>query len=141
MNPYVETRLEEWAAWSVMRMDGFYGIGGSQFSYDEPLPGHERGYFTVPANARCMETEEAVAWLRMERCRAADCIRLHYRDHPGWSALVKAEFMGFNTPRTFWREVNRGHGLLLTYFIDRALGIFPQLEEIRENKRLERLFA
>jgi hypothetical protein len=139
MSAYIEQRLHEWAAWSRMRIDGFYGTGGTQFSYDEPML-VTLGYFSGPVNARCLETEEAVGWLRLEERRLAACVCLHYRDHAGWSALIKAEFLGVST-RTFWRYVDKSHALLLEYLIDRALGIFAQTEDVRIARRASRVFA
>lgn len=134
MIPYIQTRLLEWAEWSAMRVDGFYGIGGGGFAYDEPMPSSQRGYIKGAASERCMETEEGVAWLRLESWQLGDCIVVHYRDHPSWSAAMQAELLRIGL-RTYWRRLETGHGLLLGYFLDRACGLMPQTEELRLARR------
>ena len=132
MIPYIDTRLQEWAEWSRMRLDGFYGIGASQFFYDEPMPGGT-GYVRLPSNDRCLQTEEGVAWLGMENRLARDCVVVRYRAHPGWSQPMQAQLVRVSE-RTFRRRIELAHALLLAYFIDRAFGLVPQTEELRLRK-------
>lgn len=136
MIAYVNGRMQEWAEWSYMRMDGFYGIGGGGFYYDEPMPTRERGYLKLPSSERCLETELAVAWLRvLERPRLGELVVLHYRDHPSWSAAIRADFLSINL-RTYWRRMETAHAMLLCYFFDRAYGLVPpQVEALRLERR------
>ena len=129
---YVATRCLEWAEWSQMREDGL-GRRVSQFGYTEPLP---RGQWNgaPPVSARCIETEACVALLRLEKRILGDCIVLHYRTHPSWSAQMQADFMGLGL-RTYWRRLEAAHSELLGHFLDRAAGLVPQTEQLRLQKR------
>lgn len=137
MIPYIANRLQEWAEWSRMRMDGYYGMGGGGFAYDEPMPTQDRGMFKMHSSLRCIETEEGVAWLRLENVRIGDCVICHYRDRATWSAQLQADFLGLNL-RTYWRRLETAHGLLLGYFLDRAVGLLPQTEGLRLDQRKRR---
>lgn len=117
-----------------MRVDGHYRVGGAGFGYDEPMPGRERGYLKVPSSERCLETEEGVAWLRAENWSMGNCVLVHYRDHPAWSAVIQADFLGLSL-RTYWRRLEDSHALLLGYFLDRAVGLVPQTEGLRIERR------
>lgn len=129
MITYCATRLLEWAQWSRARMDGFYGIGGAQFDYEEPMP-REAGHYASTIDPRCMETEEAVAWLKFAGRRIQGAVLVHYRDHPQWSADMQAELLRVSKSG-FWRLLHTADLLLLEYFFDREFGCVPQLEELR----------
>lgn len=133
MIPYISTRLLEWAEWSRMRIDGFYGASGSgQYDYEERVCA--RAAHAPPANLRCLETEEGVAWLRLESPRLASCVTLHYRDHPEYSGDMQAEVLRISRT-TLWRYLDKSHWLLLGYFFDRAAGLCPQTEDLRLTRR------
>jgi hypothetical protein len=132
--PYIQARLIDWAEWSRMRSDGFYGIGGGKgFAYKEPMPVLDRGYYKRFSSERCLETEEGVSWLGLDEYRVQVCILTHYRDHPEWSAAIQADFLRMSL-RTYWRRLETGHALLLGYFLDRAVGLMPQTEQLRLDK-------
>jgi hypothetical protein len=126
---YIDNRLQEWATWSVMRLEGCYGIAGIQFAYDEPMPGVGRGY-TMPSNVRCLMTEEAVAWLRQRYRGQGEAVIVHYRAHPAWSAAMQAEVLGVSV-RTLWRRLEAAHEELVWYFLGREFGPAPQVEAMR----------
>ena len=130
MIPYIDERLREWATWSCMRLDGYYGIGGSQFDYEDHPHGVTSAVRKRPVDWRCIETEEGVAWLRLENRGIGDCVLIHYRDHPEWSAEIQAHFLRMSL-RTYWRRLETANGLLLGYFLDRAVGLMPQTEALR----------
>lgn len=134
MIPYIDERMREWAEWSRMRIDGFYGLGGGGFHYDEPMPSHEIGYVTQPSSLRCLQSEEAVAWLCKDHRTLGRVVMLHYRDRPYWSAAIRAESMRMNV-RTYWRRLETSHAQLLAYFFDRAYGLIPQTEQLRLARR------
>lgn len=130
----VERRLQDWARWSVMRIDGHYGFGGSQFGYDEPLPGGSRGYVAMPSNALCLLTEEGVAWLRHRNRGMGEAVIVHYRQHPGWAAAMQAQLLGTSV-RTFWRRLEAAHEDLLWWYLMRQFGPAPQIEGLRIQRR------
>lgn len=133
MIPYIDQRLHEWAAWSWISVDGFRG--GGQFGYDEPMP-RVAAYVTLgETQDRCIETEEGVAWLQMESYRLGSVVILHYRQHPNWSGEMQAQFLRISRT-TLWRFLDKSHALLLGYWLDRAVGLCPQTEQLRLAKRV-----
>lgn len=135
MIPYVDTRLEEWAQWSRMRSDGDYGFGGGGFGYAEPMPSYQAGCVKTFSPERCLQTESGIAWLGLENWSIGQCTIVRYRDHPEWSAQLQADFLRLSL-RSYWRRLETGHALLLTYFIDRAFGLVPQTEALRLRRRV-----
>jgi hypothetical protein len=90
---YVDARLGRWARWSWERADGQH-FRVSQYDYQEHLP---RSYVSdgiIPMYKECVETEQAVAWLRIPNRRASDTVIVVYRDHPGWSKEMQARILG-----------------------------------------------
>lgn len=136
MIPYIEQRLREWAEWSWLRIDGYYGIGGQQFDYDEHLTSSGIGLFKAgsPTDLRAMESEQGVAWLATERYRLGVIVVQVYRDHPNWSTMLHAEMLHVSR-MSLWRHIDDAHALLLGYWLDRALGLCPQTEDLRLTRR------
>jgi hypothetical protein len=132
--PYVAARLVDWGLWSRMRLDGFYGLGGRGFGYREPSPSNPIGYWTAGADFRCNETDEGVAWLRLQSKSLSNAVTLVYRDHPEFSGEMSARFLGCSR-MTLWRRIDTAHDLLLEYFMDRGVGLNPQTEELRRARR------
>jgi hypothetical protein len=75
-----------------------------------------------------------VAWLCLESGRMGSAVLMHYRDHPNWSTDMQAQFLRVSR-MTLWRYLDRAQWLLLQYFIDRACGICPQTEDLRQRRR------
>lgn len=125
-----------------MRLDGYYGLGGGQFDYEEHVPGSSVGNRSPEANLRCLETEGGVAFLKIDRRTRGigECVLLHYRDHPAWSAQIQADFLRLSV-RTLWRRLEDGHTLLLGYFLDCSVGLKPQTEELRLERRARAIEA
>lgn len=132
MIPYCSDRLAEWAKWSWQRIDG--GFRAGQFKYDEPLPRPDFNVLLTPSDPRCLETEEGVAWLCLEHYTIGLTVCVHYRDHPDWSVAMQSNHLRCADRTLFWR-LNKGHELLIGYFLDRSLGLVPQTEELRMRKR------
>ena len=131
---YVEKRLEEWSKWSWMKIDGA-PRRIRQFDYEEWSPACTvpASLSTLPIHLRCLETEEAVAWLRAVNPRAGNAIVTHYRDKVTWSCSMQAEFLRISE-RSLFRHLQQGCEQLLGYFNDRAAGKqLPQLEALRKR--------
>jgi hypothetical protein len=78
-----------------------------------------------------MQTDQAVATLRLQHRGCYWVVCSLYRDHVGWSVEMQATALGI-CRRTFYRRVDRSHVLILATLIDLNAGLgTPALRQLR----------
>lgn len=127
---YCDARLREWGEWSWCRNGGAVPTSGY---LDEPRIAPYASLST-PDNLRCLESEAGVGWLLKHSRRLGDAVCICYRDHVDWSTQMQAEFLHVSR-MSLWRYIDRAHQVLLEYWVDRACGLVPQTERLRQDRR------
>jgi hypothetical protein len=126
---YVHERLQRWAAWSAMRLEGSarFAVG---FKYKEWVPQATAvGSISPDLDEQALQTEMGVSWLRQTNRRCGAVICTHYRDRPDWSAAMQATLLHVCV-RTLYRDIDKAHTLLLGYFVDADAGVVPQVRDL-----------
>jgi hypothetical protein len=132
---YVQQRLDRWASWSWQKIDGQLSRY-VQVSYRERTDREFVDSASIPLASECIETEQAVSWLRTQNRRMGDAVVLTFRDHPNYSSEMIARLLGV-CRQTLWRDLAGAEVRLLDYFNARAAGLpLPQLQELRSGRKV-----